>query len=640
MSNAKGGPCATAVLAMIGALTVLGGCNDNFSSAASTEPSPKEFTIGGTVSGLANGASFVLRNNQASSLTISANGTFTFAPPVVANGFYGVTVERQPAGQTCTVSNGSGSGVTANVSNVTVVCSIDSYIISGSVSGLGSGMQVVLGDNGADATTVAVNGNFAFRTQIAYNGSYAVTVENQPAGETCTVSNGTGAGVAADVSNVAVMCSANSYSIGGMVSGLGVGLQVTLDNNSSDPVTLAANGVFTFGTHVVEQGSYNVTVGTQPIGQICTVTNGTGSGVSNDVSDVAIGCSTRTFTIGGSVSGLPNGAQVTLNNNGADPKTVAANGAFTFTTPVAYNSSYTVTVGTQPGGQYCAVLGGSGAQVAADVNTVAVSCSTNPTTFSAAGNYTWTVPIGVTSVQIVATGGGGGGGGMYGTNPSQPGGAGALVTSTLAVTGGQILNLTVGGGGGSGSNGPGTAGSYTCGAGGGGGGSSNVDAGSGVEIFAGGGGGGGGCNNATAGGAGGGSGGVGSDGGAGFQASGGHGGSGGLGGLGATPGRHGSYGVNGSNGSGGAGGHGGANGGSLPGGSGGTSVGTGTGGSAGNGLSGGGGGGYGGGGSGTQATGGGAGGSTGPAGSLYAPASNGGASATNGGDGSIVITIQ
>ena len=279
----------------------------------------------------------------------------TFSTPVAYNGSYAVTVGTQPTGQTCTVSNGSGAGVTANVTDVLVTCSADTYTVGGTVSGLTAGQQVTLNNNGANPTTVTANGVFNFSTPVAYNGSYAVTVGTQPTGQTCTVSNGSGAGVTANVTNVAVTCSTLTYTIGGTVSGLAAGQQVTLNNNGADPTTVAANGAFTFTTPVAFGGSYAVTVGTQPTGKTCTVSNGSGAGVTANVTNVAVTCSTLTYTIGGTVSGLAAGQQVTLNNNGANPTNVTANGAFTFTTPVAFNGSYAVTVSTQPTGTdlYC-----------------------------------------------------------------------------------------------------------------------------------------------------------------------------------------------------------------------------------------------------------------------------------------------
>src|SRR5262249_7641416 len=133
--------------ALLTVMTGLSACN------GSSTPSVVHFTVGGAVSGLASSESVTLSNNS-ETVTLSADGTFTFPTPVTANGSYAVTVTTQPAGQLCTVSNGSGTGVTANVSNVTVSCSADTYTVSGSVSGLAGGAQVVLQNNGTDTLTI------------------------------------------------------------------------------------------------------------------------------------------------------------------------------------------------------------------------------------------------------------------------------------------------------------------------------------------------------------------------------------------------------------------------------------------------------------------------------------------------------
>lgn len=612
---------------------ILAACHDR-------RAAPEQFTVSGSVSGLADGATVVLSDNGMDPLSLTANGEFSFSTSIPARGSYSVTVTTQPTGQACTVSNGSGAGITSNVTNVSIVCSTTSYTISGTVSGLASGAEIVLENSGADALTVSADGPFKFKNPVAYSGSYVVTVTTQPTGAVCTVSNATGAGVTADVSNIAVTCAAETFTVSGTVSGLASGAQLTMDDNGGDPLTVAANGAFTFPTPIAYQGTYNVTVGTQPTGQVCTAAGGSGAEVTDNVSNVFVTCSAVTFIIGGSVSGLAGGAQLTLYDNGANPLTITTNGAFQFATPIAYGGSYAVTVATQPGGQVCFVSSGSDTDVTAAISSVAVSCLGSTVSYVIPGSYAWTVPDHVTSVQVVATGGGGGGGGLYGTNPGHSGGAGSTVTSTLSVTPGQVLNLLVGGGGGAGANGPADAGGgYTCGAGGGGGGSSNIDAGAADQVIAGGGGGGGSCNNASAGGNGGGANGTGGSGGSNGFAPGGAGGAGGTGGAGADDGM-GDFGGTGGDGSGGFGASGASNGGGYPGGAGGSSSGSGTGGLAGFDVSGGGGGGYGGGGGGVYSTGGGAGGSIGPSGTVYAPGSNSGGSGTSGGDGSVIITIQ
>jgi hypothetical protein len=86
------------------------------------------FSIAGSVSGLRAGSTLILASSTATdaawqTTAIKDNGTFTLAMPVKANGSYAVTVGTQPIGQTCSVVNGSGAGVVANVSNLSILCS-------------------------------------------------------------------------------------------------------------------------------------------------------------------------------------------------------------------------------------------------------------------------------------------------------------------------------------------------------------------------------------------------------------------------------------------------------------------------------------------------------------------------------------
>lgn len=83
----------------------------------------------------------------------------------------------------------------------------------------------------------------------------------------------------------------------------------------------------------------------------------------------------KTYTIGGTVTGLASSASVVLQNNGVDAVSVAANGSFTFSTAVS--GAYDVTVSTQPTGQTCTVTHASGTATA-NVSDVAVDCVNNP----------------------------------------------------------------------------------------------------------------------------------------------------------------------------------------------------------------------------------------------------------------------
>ena len=64
----------------------------------------------------------VLEDNGSDTLSVAANGSFTFATALASGAAYNVTVQANPAGQTCTVASGSGTIASANVTSVTVTC--------------------------------------------------------------------------------------------------------------------------------------------------------------------------------------------------------------------------------------------------------------------------------------------------------------------------------------------------------------------------------------------------------------------------------------------------------------------------------------------------------------------------------------
>lgn len=80
------------------------------------------------------------------------------------------------------------------------------------------------------------------------------------------------------------------------------------------------------------------------------------------------------YAIRGTLAGLAANTRLVLLDNGGDALTLTANGAFGFATPVAFNTAYAVTVGTQPPWQNCSVSNGSGTATA-DVGDVQVNCA-------------------------------------------------------------------------------------------------------------------------------------------------------------------------------------------------------------------------------------------------------------------------
>jgi hypothetical protein len=349
--------------------------------------SSKKFTIGGTVSGLA--GTVVLSNNGGDNLSRNANGSFTFASKVEKGKPYSVTVATQPAGQTCVVTNGSGTA-SANVTNVTVACTTNpTFNVGGTVSGLTG--TVVLRNNGGDDLSVSADGSFTFAAKVPSGASYAVTVFTQPTGQTCAVAQGAGTMPSANVTNVAVTCTNNpppptTFTIGGNVTGL-TGT-VVLRNNGADNHSISTNGPFTFPTSVAAGSTYNVTVFTQPAGQNCAVTNGAGTANAN-VTTVVVNCvaAAANYTIGGTISGLT-GAGLKIENGSANAATPAAAATtFTLPNPVGNNFEYDVGISAQPAGQTCVIRKSHGVVNAANVTNVDVICIANVTS-PLVGTYT------------------------------------------------------------------------------------------------------------------------------------------------------------------------------------------------------------------------------------------------------------
>ena len=360
----------------------------------------------GTVSGLA--GTVILRNGT-ETLSVATNGAFAFTNRVPEGATYAVSVTAQPAGQTCSVANGSGTMPAADVTNVAVACTNDppppaaTYAVGGTVSGLGAGNTLQLGlRHSGDVTraiSVAANGAFDFDPErVAAGQPYAVSVVTQPSGQTCGIANGSGTMPVADVTNVTVTCADNpppvvTYSIGGTVSGLASGttLQLGLQHAGStgSAIDVTSNGQFSFGADRVTEGdAYVVSILTQPSGQTCSITNGSGTATAN-VTNVTVACvaTTVTYAVGGTITGLA-GTGLRLEGGAAGTVTpeVGATG-FTLPQELENGTAYDVGIAAQPLGQTCLVTRSQGEVADADVDGIRVTCIDNVTS-PLSGTYT------------------------------------------------------------------------------------------------------------------------------------------------------------------------------------------------------------------------------------------------------------
>ena len=266
--------------------------------------------------------------------------------------FSGCAPEEESSSNT---SGGSGSSTTYHTLQLNVSGLGGTVIVS---SGSGSGNVY----NQSQAIAVASNGTHNF-SGIASGTDYNVTILQQPLYQVCTVSNGSGT-LNADAS-VSISCD-GTVTIGGKVYGLNG--SITLQNNAANDLSVSSSGDFVFADNFSMGSSYLVTISSQPSsGQTCTPNNNSGRATDN-ITSVEIICSQTLRSISGSISDLT-GTLVLQNNYGGD-QTFTSNDNFTFY--VADNSSYNVTVKSQPAGK-CNVSNGTG-PATENVDNVSVNC--------------------------------------------------------------------------------------------------------------------------------------------------------------------------------------------------------------------------------------------------------------------------
>ena len=301
-----------AALALCGAALVACDSIKDVATENYTDLPPPNVLLGGTVTGLGN-SPLVLQNNGAANRSFSMTNQVTMGA-VPLGSSYNVTVFTQPEGRTCDVANGSGTA-TGPVSNIQVTCVVNdgiaTYNVSGTVSGgaVGTdGLQVTLTTlDGAETIDIgAGTTSFAFAMPVFDLSDYTVSATYPGAGgvtSNCSVANGTGAIVGADVTNANV--NSCEFTIGGTVGfhffnppgPLGAG-GVTLALHDAvgvelETVNVATAGAYSFLTPRESnvQARYTVAVKEHPAGQHCVLGNaGNASLVTAGNVNLAVTC--------------------------------------------------------------------------------------------------------------------------------------------------------------------------------------------------------------------------------------------------------------------------------------------------------------------------------------------------------------
>ncbi|MFZ6747467.1 hypothetical protein [Undibacterium sp. Ren11W] len=273
-------------------------------------------TVGGNVTGLTKGSLLILQNEGNYTVNMVDSGPFNFK--AASNAAYVISVRTQPNTDNCTVLNGKGqmTGDTP-VTNIEVKC-VPNVPISGSITGLVADTRLTLATKNApviDATILPVNQGVYTKSDgitlpyfMVSGYKYAVSVLYQPAAQVCSVQGGEGTADNANIAGMpkfAVSC-VPAVTVGGTVTGLKAGLFLTLTNTanlngvaatytmSTFAATTAATA-YVFNDSVLDNTSFDVKVTTQPVGQTCTVTNGSGvaklpNSTTNIASTIAVNC--------------------------------------------------------------------------------------------------------------------------------------------------------------------------------------------------------------------------------------------------------------------------------------------------------------------------------------------------------------
>lgn len=282
--------------------------------------------------------------------------------------------------------------------NVTATFAINQHQVGGSVIGLADANVVTLQLSGGE-TLVTGNGSFQFTTPRDYGSGYQVSVLTQPGtpAQTCLVLNASGTLPDQNVTGVVVSCTTNHYAVGGSLTGLTAGDQLTLQLNGANDMTLtAADSTWVFPVQMPSGAGYAVSLQAQPPGRQCSLANASGTIAAADISNIAVSCVAAAPDLHLSVDdgqaylryGQVRDYLVTLSNSGnADASGVPLRGHFSAAFDVAYMHWQCLSSGSGA----CAPQGQGGFAVVADV--------------PAQGSVTWIVsmPVFAASPEASAT---------------------------------------------------------------------------------------------------------------------------------------------------------------------------------------------------------------------------------------------
>ncbi|MCP5499418.1 MAG: putative Ig domain-containing protein [Leptospiraceae bacterium] len=321
----------------------------------SLEVATAYYVVRPTVSGLL--GSGLQLSDGTNTISPTANGSWAF--PARASGLsYNVTVATQPTNpwQTCSVTNGSGTLTVSDVTNVTVSCVTNTYTMGGTISGFGSGTDLSITD-GAGNTLTLPAGSSTFTFPLRDSGSsYSVTIATQPTSpwQTCTVTNGSGNLTNANITNVSISCTVNTYTMSGFISGQANTSTLIINNGTANVTLTGQSSDYNYTENLNSGTSYNYTIVQQPPGQYCVFVMQTllsGTVTNSNLNNFGINC-VNGYLVSGHIQQNPpapinmhlyQGNVTTLAGNGVTAGTADGTGAAgQFNTPsgITFDGTY------------------------------------------------------------------------------------------------------------------------------------------------------------------------------------------------------------------------------------------------------------------------------------------------------------
>ncbi|MDH5547277.1 MAG: proprotein convertase P-domain-containing protein [Gammaproteobacteria bacterium] len=325
------------------------------------------FTIGGVITGLS--GDVVLANHGVEHLNLSQNGNFEFTLPLLDGEDYKVTVATQPQNGECSVQNGEGLVVGANVNYIIVFCDGGDNTALARINQL----QGVLEITTVSGYRIVVNrsGDIPIALPVNERNSTRFTIDRQPEGQWCTLASNSNSDFLFEV-----QCVAYLYHVGGTASGISGAVSLRL--NKQETIVVNQDGGFVFEKTFSPNAEFSLEILTTPVGVSCELSQVSGKLHEASVDNIALSCAPNAHKITVKANGLVNGGQyqpLNIRNNGRVPDTDMGNGTYVF--DVAYGQSYDLSIVNDPVGLKCTLPLQSNGIVSGDINGLQVQCSSD-----------------------------------------------------------------------------------------------------------------------------------------------------------------------------------------------------------------------------------------------------------------------